>query len=1146
MAGRKSPYWFQNRPAHSVPLEARCAEAAKALSRNFGLLSAADYGRLSELVFLLAASRLPDVRTNEFWPHFHREFEKLSETRYTRSEVTQFFRSVLRGAYPDLLDDIRSNGVHACYIALIFEQSGIGADRKRLIREFLAGLLGLIRRGGDLDAIRPVELAAAFSKGNPHEREIDPLIPVLNEISAAVMGFCRFLRDRPDRLELVELGWDKLASVWRRSSGVDPNALTPSAQELLYEVVRGLARVVTRDDAFQSVSVGRLRLLVPGSQDAIRGAKSAADYPIGPARVLDALGERNIVLVDDPKLPPEALTDLIGKGWQEADDGLVFRVEQEPFSETTPGGARVAAVPLWIGQAPEVALLAGRYWGMYFSEESLVQRPRATELLWLKFALRVYDERLRLYVNWFSASTSIDCDEASLNLGSRIIWKGQVVAGRPVGFTSIGLDIEPDDLNGLKISIRLAIPDVADLCRLVRVPFLDDAAFLVCDGQIVPPVSDFPVLAKKNGSVEAVVLYCTDDTPVTAVGASLQEQGLSEIVGWRFRKFCLRFDGENQSAIRVHAGLMEWNLVVQRAIYFRADCNERVRFGDIAVIGSPSILPVAMGILPDLVLERGSAPLGDAVPSNLTLHLKAGKEVLVPLETEHVRQLDGVWKIALGDVIGGRLLELSAGPVEVGLGVWARKPDQWITLFILPDAPEVVPCRMGVPSQLRPVRSAEWSPLVSDWVVDRASIMSQRIATGSMAFSNGALIFQWLPKLEDLLIGDNRNCVQDTRTISLCTFSDGEICAQAHGPPGSEWQVDIGDQQIRIPSGDSKDIRAAILAILRSNGAQNIEVVARLYDTDRAPAVWTLDAAPQVSDFSAQWSEPSSEGLAILTVRCGVTSLAATGLAIEFLVGGRIAVTQLFNIGQPAGEKQQVSASASVLLNPVHGDAISTVVLRYLVRDRLLFSSEVHAPIVHLTAPQNSDASRAAAVRLLHTFAKQPSDAIGEALLLHLLLHASLRHELAIPRARLQSVLQSQNGNSAAAFIAYSVALLESILVRRPIPVIGADRLVCSPFLQVLGHSLKIFHCHTMAEKGLLVPDQLLWAMGAMQRGILADGVERWRKWCEAVLLFGQRVILGGIGPPIPLSSEQDIRKAVLTEPLARVYPPFAAWLTDD
>ncbi|MBK8686907.1 MAG: hypothetical protein IPN24_00210 [Betaproteobacteria bacterium] len=489
-----------------------------------GNLRSADFGRLSELVFEVAASRLPDAQTNEFWPHFHREFMRLSGTGCTRGDVINFFRSILRGAFADRLDDIRSSGVHAYYIALIFEQAGIGANRKRLIGSFLDGFLRMIRRGGSLDAIRPADAVASFSKGNPHERAIDPLIPVLTEISEAVLGFARFLRDRPDRLELAELGWNELASLWRRASGIYPDSLTPSAQDLLHEVVRGLARTLTRDDAFRCVREGRFTLTVPGDRNAVSTALSPMEYPIGPATIADALGSRGVVLLDDPNFPPEVLAGLAGKGWQETEEGLVFRVESEPFAETTPDGRIISAVPVWRGDAADKASLAGQYWGAHFpTKGTATPRSRKSNRLWIKSTLRVYEGRLRLYVNWFSASADLESDEATLTLGSRVVWTGQVVEGRPSHFTVLKLNLEPGDLESTKVGLCLRTPNEASVCTSVHVAFLDAAAFLVCEGQIVPSLTEFPVLARSDGTLEELILYRTEATAASATGASVVE-----------------------------------------------------------------------------------------------------------------------------------------------------------------------------------------------------------------------------------------------------------------------------------------------------------------------------------------------------------------------------------------------------------------------------------------------------------------------------------------------------------------------------------------------------------------------------------------------------------------------------------------------
>jgi hypothetical protein len=1145
MARRRTPYWSQNRNEVQGSLVQLSAEAVGLLAYRRPNLSARQCHSLTNFVFEVAASRLPDVQTNEFWPHFHREVERLSGATCSRSDLIDLFRLALRGAFPDRLDDIRASGVHAYYIALIFEQGGIGANRKRLIGSFLDRLLGLIRRGGDLDAIRPAEAVASFSKGNPHERAIDPLIPVLIEISTAVLGFAKFLRDRPDRLELAELSWSELASLWRRSSGIDPESLTPSAQELLHEVVRGLARVITREEAFRCVREDRFRLTVPGPEpDAVRTASSPMEIPIGPARIDDALGSRDVVLLDHSDFPPDVLIKHAGKGWQETDDGLVFRVEVEPFAESTPDGRRLPAVPLWIGETIHEATIAGRYWGAHLPIPSeLVPGTRTTKRLWVKSTLRVYEGRLRLYVNWFSAPAAMQSDEATLSLGSRIVWTGQIEEGRPANFRPLGLNLEAGDLEGTSIRLCARTWSDAFVCTTLHAAFLDETAFLVCGGQIVPALSEFPVLARGDGTFEELILYRMDATEMSVTGARVSKEAPCELAGWRFVAAHLDLGSDSAGTIQIIAGLTEWNLAIHRKVYFRTDGHERVQLGNVTAVGSAAMIPALRDGVPNLVLEKSAGWPSESAPSHLVLHVRAGREVRVALAPAHFQRADGTWKVCLKDVFAQHVPHLAAGPIEVGLGIWSRVPDQWVTFFIFQEPPRVQPCRLDSQSTLIPVWGADWPTLSSGWIVDQAALESHRIASSAMACGPASLTFQWLPTVEDLVIGHTESLEEGGRLIRLNAIGGKPIPAQAIGPPGSEWSLNMAGEMLTISSGATRDIRPAILSSLARAGSQSIGIHAHRSGSDEPALTWQIDAAPRVSEFTFDWSHVSSSGIAVVTCEIAVHSAVPLTGVIEFLASGRVASTQTVELGRSQTGAPSVSVAGDIVLRPVDGDTVSFIVVRGLCNDVLFFSRDVPAPALSSAVSADLEAGRSAAAQLLRSYCEQRSESIGEMLLLRVLLHSSMHRELPIPGSQIQQKIRDSAEQTATdAVLSYCIAVLQSILSGNAVPAVGDNFSHCTPVLKALAFSLRVFHCHVMSLRGLLVPSRLTEALAAVaqQAGNVAS--ERWRHWCHAVHLFGVQRIAPK-SETFYQNDERAVRSKVQDDELAGIYAPFAEWI---
>ncbi|MBK8686906.1 MAG: hypothetical protein IPN24_00205 [Betaproteobacteria bacterium] len=203
------------------------------------------------------------------------------------------------------------------------------------------------------------------------------------------------------------------------------------------------------------------------------------------------------------------------------------------------------------------------------------------------------------------------------------------------------------------------------------------------------------------------------------------------------------------------------------------------------------------------------------------------------------------------------------------------------------------------------------------------------------------------------------------------------------------------------------------------------------------------------------------------------------------------------------------------------------------------FSREVPAPAIAGAAPTDREASRSTVAQLLRTYCGQRSDSIGETLLLQVLLHVSSYCELPLSGATIRQRLQSGSEQTPTdGILSYCIALIQSILAQNAVPAVGGDSSQCTPVLRALACTLKVFHCHVMSHRGLLVPTRLAEPLAVIAQLVDVVASDRWKNWCRAVLQFGEQRVSAdaqtAAGEP-----DESIRGKVLQDPMAGPCEPL-------
>ena len=119
------------------PLETVLGDAARAICDQAKRGGMPSYPFQTCLVlYHLLRTRLTNIRCNRLWPEVAKELTRLSGCPLEGERCGQFFREVIRSRYEAELED----NVHFRFVRFAFDETGVGKDRSRIVRDFLEKL----------------------------------------------------------------------------------------------------------------------------------------------------------------------------------------------------------------------------------------------------------------------------------------------------------------------------------------------------------------------------------------------------------------------------------------------------------------------------------------------------------------------------------------------------------------------------------------------------------------------------------------------------------------------------------------------------------------------------------------------------------------------------------------------------------------------------------------------------------------------------------------------------------------------------------------------------------------------------------------------------------------------------------------------
>jgi hypothetical protein len=299
-------YWVNARQWNQNELDAAAKDIA-GMAYASSDCSREKCNKIREFILNISMTYLADVRGNYYWPELYREISKRVSDSHnfpSEGELATFCRKVLLRTDDSELSYLQNSLVHNRFIALIFEQAGIGKDRNKIIRQYLEWLVNnrmSIAMDGpgkwaDIAVEKYIETQTADI-----QRDVNLLANVLARIGSELLALVDAIESHPDRVEMIEWSWEKLSQWWMGKTGFDLDALTPSAANVLREWISRLSVVWTKSEIFRLSRMGVISCEWPDGSNC-SSFNHHTELPLGNAVLVRGESRQNIVVVDSENM----------------------------------------------------------------------------------------------------------------------------------------------------------------------------------------------------------------------------------------------------------------------------------------------------------------------------------------------------------------------------------------------------------------------------------------------------------------------------------------------------------------------------------------------------------------------------------------------------------------------------------------------------------------------------------------------------------------------------------------------------------------------------------------------------------------------------------------------------------------------------
>lgn len=835
---------------------------------------------VSAYLFVLLRTQVSDVHGGRLWPAVAAVIARHSGSALDVSKVGAYFRSILARQYSADLSEIPGKK----YVALCFDQAGVGTDRTKLVKRFFKILLDAYEVAGSYDRRFVIDRLERFELSNPSD-QIEPLRTILERSGLALLNLAALFEQGLAGALLIDWNWASLRAEYKRCYGSDLQRLMPEAQEVFQEIYPSLQRVMRRDLFEALIESGKVSPSLPGGLQAHNVSKRS-QLPLGQALLYQSGREKPVEIVDEYGVSAEQYSQFETNTWT-SNKGSIYYTSEDPFQVVVDGYQRSQSFPVFIGKHFSSQKLALHAWcNLRFPRAHSLEVPGSKDVFRRSFAsIKVRSEwrltkgGVALKLLGFTARLSAQYECLELRCNSKTLWAGKACSSSAPFVLNQGLNVDLPTPSGIDKAIELEFWDAesAEAVAAAVIPALGDQPFFIVDDcRIFTPKETF-----KLGSKSEVLLLTPANVSVTSVSAALVEES-SEIsalavLGQHHIKAC----GESLGASTVTLS------------------NGSVcRFGTPPSVIAPGATSVAIGDalistegnitvcqdLSDLKVPiancRDLNGLSFRVSHDDQTFTVEGSELVGLAESE--RELKDVVCLKLGQLLSRQQQTIGAGISTLEVGFDGQYTDP--TYILYGETAQILPSKFQERSKLE-IAARESTFLFSGEPDDSVEVQNQKCSCEISIDARTSFTISWPPKIRDAVFVSDGQIIEPNRPITLQTLELDPLLT-GFGIEAPAIVEIVGKNDIALAAGDQIPLSQLIASTSPLSEDFKIQV------SEHSKNIRSFRLGPAI-EASATETLVSKINSIIRVARLLVRGVLASNVELHFEVAGRVITPRL-------------------------------------------------------------------------------------------------------------------------------------------------------------------------------------------------------------------------------------------------------------
>ncbi len=849
-------YWIDAREWTDSELSSMSSHISEFVARGIGG-NKRDDKNSCEFLFALSQKSLPEIRGNYFWPSAYKEVIRRIENNssgFSEQKFQKYFRGAIASAYPRNLSRLQRQQIHHKYVALIFQQAGIGKNRNHILKGFLEYLVEHARYslngGPDAHSI-VLKVLNEFVRDTPESERADVqfLSSVLMRIGEEVIVLARTLEAEPSRSEIFNWSWERLREYWLSKSGVDLHELTPSAGQVLIELISHLSTIWLRSEIFRLSKGGKISVVLPGRMK-LTDCNGYRDIPLGPGEVTLNGNNRSVVIVDRLELGPKKLLHVEKNVWHWLDDGYAYKVSETRFDVKIRGGGYQRAVPFFTGNRPPDAERGGYYWGGTYQLLGMIDehvpndiaRRRPKSELNMHYGFKWRNDRLFLELNGFGVAIKDD-ENCYLDIGGARAWRGAIKDSRPEEFRrklidSTRLKVEVDG----SIKAQFVSGSGEELGQTFVLWPLSDEAFLVVNRKLYRSGASILLWQIDDQKPEFYFYSTKTDAEPVLHNLNVIEEATCQVHEYQFRQWKLGFVTSREARVRL--GDSWWKIDCRSSLKLSYLTGREVVKSNVYVSGVSNVRVIENPS--EIRLQTYTSRNFEEEGLGVWVQ-NAGTQAFCALDQSDTRQGALSTEIDIYSALARYYLQPEPGEIRIAIGTAESKSSMTFHFFLLPEEIGIRNTRFLEPSRIFIGVGDPSHDIRSDEIVNLAVIEEKKFVRAKIYGADWEVWFRWKPHIFDLTLGGQLGA-ECNYTFSISKRSFGEPISHlpcrlyAYGESGSA-EIHILDSVVECQPGNEIDLLPFLISSDRPLGGKEINVSSQM---GSGLVEWTINFDPAV------------------------------------------------------------------------------------------------------------------------------------------------------------------------------------------------------------------------------------------------------------------------------------------------------------